>query len=103
MNAMKVEVEALTSMASNMQDAITKIDKSYKNIKSIVEKSPRYWQGDASTKHVEMLEKVNTAYSALYTDLSKAPNDMNKAAGNYEAVESTIAEELFTLPSNVMN
>lgn len=103
MGTMKVEVEALTGLAKEMQDAITKIDKSYRNIKSIVEKSPRYWQGDASTKHVEMIEKINSTYTALYTDLCKAPNDMNTAAGNYEAVENAIAEELFALPADVMN
>lgn len=102
MSYLKVNVPALTAKAKQVEDSITNIHTAYINIRSIVNKSPKYWQGDASDMHMSMFEDIEERYTNAHKDLCDAPNDMNTIAGNYETVENTIAEELFTLPSDLL-
>lgn len=103
MSSLKVDAALLTAKAKQVQDSITNIHTAYINIRSIVNRCPKYWQGDASDKHTAMFDDIEEKYANAYKELCGAPDDMNTIAGNYVEVENALVEELFSLPSDIIH
>ncbi len=103
MSTMKVNVPGLTREVNHLQEIFSNINIAFKDIKSVVDKSQKYWQGDVSDKHMTMFEDIEKNYSVLYKEMCEIPKDINIMIGNYEQVEKNLQEAVVTLPTDIMN
>ena len=99
---LKVDAKELVSIANKMQGEITKLNAAYMKIDQIVNRSQRYWQGEASDNHISKNESIKDEYAAVYKELAKEPSNLYKIAGVYEEVEAATTEISMSLPTDVI-
>lgn len=98
----KVSSQALSEYAQNLETEIGLIDADIKAIGQIIKNMPRYWRGDANTKHGTDSDEMITVGNNLIAELQKAPVDMLTIAGLYEAESDNITLEVQTLPTDII-
>lgn len=102
MEFVKVDAKELASIATRIQGNIVAINDAYKNIDMIVGRSQRYWQGEASNKHVSKNDSIKADYFDVYKRLVEEPSKLYKIAGVYEKTEVATTEITMSLPTEVL-
>ena len=99
---LRVDSQELASIAGRLQEDISKLNNAYTKIEQIVNKSQRYWQGEASDNHVRKNDDIKADYTKVYTELAKEPSNLYKIAGVYEQAEEATTEISMSLPIEVI-
>ncbi len=98
---LKVTPEKLQSIARAMDDEIQAVKNSFNDIDKIVYATNRYWQGDASDKHIGNYEEIKPEVDNVVNKLTGIPNNLLEIAGLYVEVEETNNSLAVALPDDV--
>lgn len=99
---LKVDAQELVTIANRMQDQISNMNSAYIKIDQIVNRSQRYWQGEASDNHIRKNDDIKADYTKVYTELAKEPSNLYKIAGVYKEAEETTTDISMSLPVDVI-
>ena len=99
---LKVKTEVLQSQAANVSSEISKIEKEWKNIETLIKRSKGYWEGDASNQHIKYYQEVKEPVNKVISRLKEHPTDLLKMAGIYSTAEQEAAGLTNALPDEVI-
>lgn len=93
----KVDTDVMVKKASEIKNQVKEIQRNWDTIKTAVSNTKAYWEGAASEKHVNMLEKEKEEVEEVIKRLSEHPDDLFQMAEIYvsgEEANETTANEL---------
>lgn len=100
---LKVKPAELKKKSSEITQKINSIEKDINQIDKLITGTKKYWQGDASDKHIQTYVKMKDDLSKIIKRLREHPTDLEKMAGVYEEVESTVSQLSTALPTDVVS
>lgn len=99
---LKVKTEVLQAQAANVSSEISKIEKEWKNIETLIKRSKGYWEGEASNQHIQYYQEVKDPVNKVISRLKEHPTDLLKMAGIYSTAEQEAAGLTNALPDEVI-
>ncbi len=98
-----VTPEILNQKASDVEKKVANMRRRFENMKTLVEKSKGYWEGEAGDQHRQNYSDQADSIEMVLKRLGEHPGDLRSIAQTYSAselkIESAIIQEL---PGNVL-
>lgn len=101
MTRLKVTPEEVKKVAGDITSEIQSLADSFKNIDTEVNGTKKYWQGDASDKHIKDYSEVKAKADELMNKLKEAPVALAKIAGFYVEAEQANQQVASALPDDI--
>lgn len=98
----KVDTDVMVKKAEEIKKQVKEIQKNWDNIKSAITNSKSYWEGAASEKHGNLLEKEKEEVENVIKRLSEHPSDLLQMAEIYVSSEEAGEEIANELPSDII-
>lgn len=98
----KASPQALNSGAAEVQKTETKIRNCFFNIEAAVNRSRRYWQGDAAETHRKVYQELKEDTDDVLKRLHEHAADLQAIARTYMEAEESAADQSDDLPSDVI-
>ncbi len=99
---LKVTPAELKKKSGEITNSINSIEKDFQEIDKLITGTKKYWQGDASDQHIQSYMKMKEDLTKIVRRLREHPEDLEKMAGIYEEVESTVTQIANALPTDVV-
>lgn len=99
---LKVAPEELKKKSGEIQKEIADIEKDFAKIDEYVTGTKKYWEGDASDRHIKGYTEMKDDFKTIIKRLKEHPKDLETMAGVYEETESTIKTIASALPTDVL-
>lgn len=99
---LKVSPEVLKSQASEITKEINTIERQWSNLKSTVQRSKSYWEGDASQTHQKFITQINNDVEKVLRRLKEHPKDLLQMAKLYNEAEEKAKQLAGKLPEDII-
>lgn len=99
---LKVTPETLKALAKEYQQHIDNIQTQLNVIDNNVKGTRKYWQGEASNKHMEKYQDVQSDIKKIMNTIKDDPKDLLSIAGLYTEAEDTNINTVSALPSDAI-
>lgn len=100
--SLKVTPAELKKKSAEITKNINSIEKDFQEIDRLITGTKKYWQGDASDQHIKGYMKMKDDLTKIVNRLREHPTDLEKMAGIYEEVESSVTQIANALPTDVV-
>ena len=98
----KVDTGFMLTKAEAIKTEIRTMRKDWEQIQKTVKDMKGYWEGDASNKNEDILNKEQEEVEEVMKRLSEHPDDLLKMANLYSATETNNEEDITALPSDII-
>lgn len=99
---LKVSPEVLKSQASEITKEINTIERQWINLKSTVQRSKSYWEGDAGSTHQKFITQMNNDVEKVLRRLKEHPKDLLQMAKLYNEAEEKAKQLARKLPEDII-
>ena len=99
----KVAPEELLSKAQEVTRNTQSLKRHFDSLKKVIDKTQRYWIGDAGSSHRTAYTELTKNIEELLTRLNKHPGEFETIAKNYIDTEKIIEERVTKLPTNIIS
>ena len=99
---LKVTPEVLTSKSTEVANRVNKMKTYFNDLKTLMEKTSAYWEGEAGDKHRQMYKDLLDEVDEILRRLGEHPVDLVTIAQKYSDVELKIQEEIQSLPGDIL-
>lgn len=99
---LKVKPDELVSKSGEIKKDINAIEQSFTKVTTLVTNTKKYWEGDASDKHIKRYNELKEDFQTIVKRLKEHPDDLEKMAGVYKENENEIKNLLEALPTDVL-
>lgn len=99
----KVNTSVMVNKAGELKSQIKKIKGSWETLKKAVNNSKTYWEGEASNRHIEMLNKEQENVENVIKRLEEHPDDLLKMADLYVKSEEKNENLANELPTDIIS
>lgn len=99
----KVDTDTMVKKAGEIQNQIREIQRNWDTIIRTISDSKSYWEGSASEKHSNMLEKEKTEVEEVIKRLSEHPTDLLQMAEIYVSGEEANEDMANELPIDIIS
>lgn len=99
---LKVSPETLKAKSTKISTEISALESEMQGLKSIIDASMGYWEGDASNKHQNFFKEVAPDMNKVLNRLKEHPTELLKMAELYDKAEADIITKVVMLSSNVI-
>ena len=98
----KVDTGLMLTKAEAIKTEIRTMRKDWEQIQKTEKDMKGYWEGDASNKNEDILNKEQEEVEEVMKRLSEHPDDLLKMANLYSATETNNEEDITALPSDII-
>lgn len=99
---LKVSPDILKSQAAQITKEINAIERQWSNLKSTVQRSKSYWEGDASNTHQKFITQSNNDVDKVLRRLKEHPKDLLQMAKLYNEAEEKAKQMAGKLPEDII-
>lgn len=99
---LKVTPNVLKTQSGVVSSEVNSLERTWREMESVFKKTKGYWEGEASTQHMEYYDDVKDDVETIIRRLKEHPVDLLKMAGIYEESESAAQQIASTLPEDVI-
>ncbi len=99
---LNVSIDVLKSKADEITAQITRIERNWNNLCSLVNASKGYWEGEAGNYHRKILADNTEDFQTILKRLKEHPRDLLNMAGVYQSAEDTAANIANELRADVI-
>lgn len=98
----KVSPDVLVSKASEVENKIGKMRQLFSNIKTSMERTTSYWEGEAGDLHRKQYLDRQDEIDKMLKNLQERVSELNQLAANYTSAESKNLSAASSLATNVI-
>lgn len=98
----KVTPEILTAKSTEAAKSVNAMRKHFEELRRLVDKTGKYWIGEAGDKHREMYYGLEEDIEEILRRLGEHPVDLVAIAQKYSDTELQIQQEIEELPGDVI-
>lgn len=98
----KVTPQELVDKSVEVKGYIDRMTQHFAMLKTLVNKTKSYWQGEGAEVHRKMYEELEPHIDLILKRLGEHPIDLIEIAKNYSDVELKIQNIIETLPGDVI-
>lgn len=99
---LKVAPNVLKTQSGVVLSEVNSLERTWREMESIIKKTKGYWEGEASIQHMEYYNDVKDDVETIIRRLKEHPADLLKMAGIYEDSESFAQQIASALPEDVI-
>ena len=100
---LKVDPQKLINTANSFKSTNSKIDRSTKNMLTIIDKLNSTWKGEASTTYNKKFHQLENDMQKMHRMIDEHVNDLNEMAKQYIKAENTNIDTGNSLAGDVIS
>lgn len=99
---LKVTPNVLKTQSEVVSSEVNSLEQTWRELESVIKKTKGYWEGEASSQHMEYYNAVKDDVETIIRRLKEHPVDLLKMAGIYEESELSAKQIASSLPADVI-
>lgn len=99
---LKVAPSVLKTQSGVVSSEVSTLERSWRELESVIKKTKGYWEGQASDQHIEYYNDIKDDVEMIIRRLKEHPVDLLKMAGIYEESEAAAQQIASSLPEDVI-
>ena len=98
---LRVDTNVMKDQSNLVRNDVKNIERHWKSIIQLVERTKSYWEGEASDTHIKIFRDIEPDVETVLKRLNENPVKLQMEAGVYEAAEQEVASVGNSLPDDI--